>query len=89
MRLDRMTNKFQLAISDAQSLALGRDHQFIEPLHLMMALLNQDSGSIHPLSRECAALAFESRAGTLTSSRRYGRRCAIIPRFNTFIKSVR
>ncbi|MCL1068973.1 ATP-dependent chaperone ClpB [Shewanella olleyana] len=49
MRLDRMTNKFQIAISDAQSLALGRDHQFIEPIHLMMALLNQDSGSIHPL----------------------------------------
>jgi len=49
MRLDRMTNKFQTAISDAQSLALGRDHQFIEPIHLMMALLNQDNGSIHPL----------------------------------------
>ena len=49
MRLDRMTNKFQMAISDAQSLALGRDHQFIEPIHLMMALLNQDNGSIHPL----------------------------------------
>ncbi|QYJ87029.1 ATP-dependent chaperone ClpB [Shewanella mesophila] len=49
MRLDRMTNKFQIAISDAQSLALGRDHQFIEPIHLMMALLNQDGGSIHPL----------------------------------------
>lgn len=49
MRLDRMTNKFQTAISDAQSLALGRDHQFIEPVHLMMALLNQDNGSIHPL----------------------------------------
>jgi ATP-dependent Clp protease ATP-binding subunit ClpB len=49
MRLDRMTNKFQIAISDAQSLALGRDHQFIEPIHLMMALLNQDSGSIHSL----------------------------------------
>jgi len=44
-----MTNKFQTAISDAQSLALGRDHQFIEPIHLMMALLNQDNGSIHPL----------------------------------------
>ncbi|MGK0409673.1 MAG: ATP-dependent Clp protease ATP-binding subunit ClpB, partial [Shewanella psychromarinicola] len=44
-----MTNKFQIAFSDAQSLALGRDHQFIEPLHLMMALLNQDSGSIHSL----------------------------------------
>lgn len=49
MRLDRMTNKFQTAVSDAQSLALGRDHQFIEPIHLMMALLNQDNGSIHPL----------------------------------------
>ena len=44
-----MTNKFQTAISDAQSLALGRDHQFMEPIHLMMALLNQDNGSIHPL----------------------------------------
>jgi len=49
MRLDKLTSKFQLAISDAQSLALGRDHQFIEPVHLMMALLNQDSGSIRPL----------------------------------------
>lgn len=46
MRLDRLTNKFQLAISDAQSMALGRDHQYIEPIHLMMALLNQDNGSV-------------------------------------------
>lgn len=42
MRLDRLTSKFQLALADAQSLALGRDNQFIEPLHLMSALLNQD-----------------------------------------------
>ena len=49
MRLDRLTSKFQIAISDAQSLALGRDHQFIEPVHLMTALLNQDGGSIRPL----------------------------------------
>ncbi len=49
MRLDRLTSKFQIAISDAQSLALGRDHQFIEPLHLMLALLNQEGGSIRPL----------------------------------------
>ena len=41
MRLDRLTNKFQLALADAQSLALGHDNQFIEPLHLMSALLNQ------------------------------------------------
>ncbi|NTS78324.1 ATP-dependent chaperone ClpB [Catenovulum sp. SM1970] len=49
MRLDRLTSKFQLAISDAQSLALGRDHQFIEPIHLMYSLLNQDSGGTRAL----------------------------------------
>ncbi|MFC5078557.1 Chaperone protein ClpB [Vibrio thalassae] len=49
MRLDRFTSKFQIAISDAQSLALGRDHQYIEPVHLMVALLNQEGGSIRPL----------------------------------------
>ncbi len=49
MRLDRFTSKFQLAISDAQSLALGRDHLYIEPVHLMVSLLNQDSSTIRPL----------------------------------------
>ncbi len=49
MRLDRFTSKFQMAISDAQSLALGRDHQYIEPVHLMTALLNQDGSTIRPL----------------------------------------
>ncbi len=46
MRLDRLTNKFQLALADAQSLALGHDNQFIEPLHLMSALLKQEGGSV-------------------------------------------
>ena len=49
MRFDKLTHKFQLAIQDAQSLALGRDHQFIEPIHLMQALLNQDGGTLRPL----------------------------------------
>ena len=49
MRLDRFTSKFQLAISDAQSLALGRDHQYIEPVHLMSAMLNQQGGSVRPV----------------------------------------
>jgi len=49
MRLDRLTSKFQVAISDAQSLALGKDHQFIEPIHIMTALLDQQGGSIRPL----------------------------------------
>ncbi|RLV61676.1 ATP-dependent chaperone ClpB [Parashewanella curva] len=52
MRLDRMTNKFQQALSDAQSLALGRDHQFIEPVHVMTALMNQEGTSITPLLSE-------------------------------------
>ncbi|MFA0077101.1 ATP-dependent chaperone ClpB [Vibrio artabrorum] len=49
MRLDRFTSKFQIAISDAQSLALGRDHQYIEPVHLMVSLLNQEGSAIRPL----------------------------------------
>lgn len=49
MSPDRFTRKFQDALSDAQSLALGRDNQFIEPVHLMMALLNQEGGSVRPL----------------------------------------
>jgi ATP-dependent Clp protease ATP-binding subunit ClpB len=49
MRLDRFTSKFQMAISEAQSLALGRDHQYIEPVHLMSSLLNQEGSSIRPL----------------------------------------
>ncbi len=49
MRLDKFTSKFQLAISDAQSLALGRDHQYIEPVHLMVSLLNQEGSAIRPL----------------------------------------
>jgi len=49
MRMEKLTSKFQLAIADAQSLALGRDHQFIEPVHLMTAMLNQEGGSIRHL----------------------------------------
>ncbi|WP_198244317.1 ATP-dependent chaperone ClpB [methane-oxidizing endosymbiont of Gigantopelta aegis] len=49
MRMDKLTSKFQEALADAQSLALGKDHQFIEPIHVMSALLNQQGGSIRPL----------------------------------------
>ena len=49
MRMEKFTSKFQLAIADAQSLAVGRDHQFIEPVHLMTALLNQEGGSVRHL----------------------------------------
>jgi len=49
MRMDKLTSKFQLAIADAQSLAVGRDHQFIEPIHLMNALLDQEGGTVNHL----------------------------------------
>jgi ATP-dependent Clp protease ATP-binding subunit ClpB len=47
--MEKLTSKFQAALGDAQSLAVGRDHQFIEPVHLMLALLDQQGGSIRPL----------------------------------------
>ena len=44
MRLDKLTTKFQEALSDAQSMALGKDHAYIEPAHLVLAMLRQDDG---------------------------------------------
>ncbi|APS56756.1 ATP-dependent chaperone ClpB [Piscirickettsia salmonis] len=49
MRMDRLTNQFQVAIADAQSLALGQDHNFIEPVHLLKALLDQQGGAVRPI----------------------------------------
>ncbi len=49
MRMDKLTSKFQMALADAQSLAVGRDHQFIEPVHLMIALLDQAGGTVRHL----------------------------------------
>src|SRR3989338_1228559 len=49
MRIERFTSKLQLALSDAQSLAVGHDHSGIEPVHLLHALLEQQGGSIKPL----------------------------------------
>ncbi|HEY4731855.1 MAG TPA: Clp protease N-terminal domain-containing protein, partial [Gammaproteobacteria bacterium] len=49
MRMDKLTTKFQMALADAQSLAVGRDHQFIEPQHLMIALLDQQGGTVRHL----------------------------------------
>jgi len=49
MRMDRLTSKFQMALADAQSLAVGRDHQFIEPAHVLTALLDQEGGTVRHL----------------------------------------
>ena len=57
MRQDKLTTKFQEALSDAQSLALGRDHGYIEPLHLLAAMLHQDDGPGALLQRSGVNLA--------------------------------
>ncbi len=49
MRMDKLTTKFQMALADAQSIAVGQDHQYIEPAHLMVALLDQEGGSVRHL----------------------------------------
>ncbi|MFT5084623.1 MAG: ATP-dependent Clp protease ATP-binding subunit ClpB, partial [Lentisphaeria bacterium] len=49
MRIDRFTNQLQLALSDAQSIAVGRDHNNLEPVHVLQAMLDQRGGSVRPL----------------------------------------
>ncbi len=49
MRMDKLTNKLQSALADTQSLALGKENNFIEPAHLMLSLIDQKGGSVKPL----------------------------------------
>ena len=63
MRIDRLTSKLQLALSDAQSIALGHDHSYIESLHLMMALLDQQGGSTRPILQQAGVQVAKFREG--------------------------
>ena len=62
MRIDKLTTKFQEALSDAQSLALGNDHAYIDPLHLLAAMLRQNDGPKALLERAGANVAAMSTA---------------------------
>jgi ATP-dependent Clp protease ATP-binding subunit ClpB len=62
MRMDKLTTKFQAALADAQSLAVGRDNQYIEPVHLMAALLDQQGGTARPLLEKAGADSAKLRA---------------------------
>lgn len=64
MRMDKLTNQLQTALADAQSLALGRDHNFIEPVHLLSALLDQSGGACTPLLQKAGADVVGLVAGT-------------------------
>jgi ATP-dependent Clp protease ATP-binding subunit ClpB len=65
--MDKMTSKFQQALAEAQSLAVGRDHQFIEPAHLMTALLDQEGGTVRHLLAQADVNVnlFRSQTGEL------------------------
>ena len=67
MRFDKMTTKFQQAFSDAQSLAVGGDQQFIEPQHLLLALLNQEEGGVSGIL-EKAGVNVPALKGAIQSS---------------------
>ena len=55
MRMDKLTSRFQAALADAQSLSVGRDHQFIEPAHVLLALIDSQGGGIRPLLLKAGA----------------------------------
>ncbi|MBW4052985.1 MAG: ATP-dependent chaperone ClpB [Proteobacteria bacterium] len=55
MRTDKLTSRFQQALADAQSIALGRDHQFLEPAHVLLALLDSQGGTVRPLLGKAGA----------------------------------
>ena len=63
MRMDKLTSKFQMALADAQSLAVGKDHQFIEPVHLMTALLDQEGGTVRHLLAQADVNVNQLRSG--------------------------
>jgi ATP-dependent Clp protease ATP-binding subunit ClpB len=63
MRMDQLTSKLQAALSDAQSLAVGNDNNFIEPVHLVLALLDQKGGSVRQLLSQTGFTITDLRAG--------------------------
>ena len=74
MRLDKLTTQFQQALSDAQSQALANDHQYIDPLHLLAAVITQPDGSGKALLERSGSACLGSRRQSMRPSREF-RRC--------------
>ena len=70
MRMDKLTSRFQQALADAQSVAVGRDNNMLEPAHLMSALLDQQGGSTAPLLTQAGVnvAALRARIGQAVES---------------------
>jgi ATP-dependent Clp protease ATP-binding subunit ClpB len=71
--MDRLTSKFQMALADAQSLAVGQDHQFIEPVHLMSAMLDQDGGTVRHLLTQSDVNVNQLRSSLSAATERLSR----------------
>jgi ATP-dependent Clp protease ATP-binding subunit ClpB len=67
MRQDKLTEKFRQGLGEAQSLALGRDHQIIEPVHVLLALLDQQGGTVRPLLAKAGGNAQRLRGDLLAA----------------------
>jgi len=67
MRMDKLTSRFQQALADAQSLAVGRDHNMLEPVHVLTALLDQQGGSTQPMLAQAGVnvAALRTRLGQI------------------------
>ena len=78
MRLDKFTTKFQQALADAQSLAIGHDNQMIDPTHLLLALLQQDDGSTSAAGRAFtpSGIAMNGIRASGATKHAYGLPCA-------------
>ncbi|MEJ5210355.1 MAG: Clp protease N-terminal domain-containing protein, partial [Burkholderiales bacterium] len=70
MRFDKLTTKFQQAFADAQSMAVGNDNPYIEPQHLLLALLNQEDGSVASILQRAGANVSALRASLQASIKR-------------------
>ncbi|MFO1418254.1 MAG: ATP-dependent chaperone ClpB [Methylotetracoccus sp.] len=73
MRMDKLTSKFQAALADAQSLALGHDHQFVEPIHVALALIDQQGGTVGPLLTQVGVRVEQLRQALIAALQRMPR----------------
>ena len=62
MAIEKFTSKFQEALAQAQSMALGRQHSMIEPLHVLMSMLDQQGGTVRPLLKQIGADLLQLRS---------------------------
>ncbi len=65
MNIEKFTTKFQQALADAQSIAVGRDHRFIEPVHVLLAMLDQQDASTNQLLTRAGANVDQIRSGLM------------------------